>query len=161
MPPALRSAVLDTNVWLDLLVFADPGVAPLADALAGRRMRAYVDDFALAEFERVLGYRLGRITLDAAGRGLALERCRALSTEYHRPDDRNGAAVLPACRDPFDQPFLELARDCCADCLVTKDRDLLRMARVMLRLVDFVILTPAQACAWLDPGEPATHGPAG
>ena len=36
---------------------------------------------------------------------------------------------VPACRDPFDRPFLELALWGRADVLVTGDGDLLALAR--------------------------------
>lgn len=38
------------------------------------------------------------------------------------------APVVPHCRDPFDQPFLELALYAGADALVTGDKDLLSIA---------------------------------
>jgi predicted nucleic acid-binding protein len=46
-------------------------------------------------------------------------------------------AALPLCADPDDQKFLELAARCGADCLVTGDRELLKLAR----RVPFAILT--------------------
>jgi predicted nucleic acid-binding protein len=56
-------------------------------------------------------------------------------------DEKN---PLPVCRDPNDQKFLELARDCRADYLVTKDRALLELARRKIRRVPFCIVTPQQ-----------------
>ena len=53
--------------------------------------------------------------------------------------------AVPACRDPFDRPFLELALAGRADVLVTGDADLLALAR------DFSvpILSPAAFQKWL------------
>jgi predicted nucleic acid-binding protein len=40
-----------------------------------------------------------------------------------------GVYNLPQCRDPDDQKFLTLAARARADCLVTRDRELLRLRR--------------------------------
>ena len=141
-------AVLDTNIWLDLLVFRDPGVVVLAEALAGRRLEAYVNDFGLSELERVLAYPLGRIRLDDAARSAALATCKAATIALASPPSTAVAVPLPQCRDPHDQPFLELARACRADWLVTKDRDLLMLARRISPQHGFTILPP-QAVAKL------------
>lgn len=142
-------AVLDTNIWLDLLVFRDPGVAALADALAGGRLEACVDDFGINELERVLAYPLGRIRLDDAARHAALGACKACATRLSPPSLPATAATLPQCRDPHDQPFLELARACQADWLVTKDRDLLMLARRVTLRQRFAILSPQAAATLL------------
>jgi predicted nucleic acid-binding protein len=39
------------------------------------------------------------------------------------------AYAVPVCRDPDDQKFLTLAAGAGADCLVTRDRELLRLSR--------------------------------
>jgi putative PIN family toxin of toxin-antitoxin system len=128
--------VLDTNVWLDWLVFGDPEVAPLRAAVEQGRARVFIDAACEAELARVLAYPLGRVRLDAAAQAACLAQCR-------RATKRGAAAapldcVLPPCRDPQDQKFLELARACRADLLLTKDRALLELARH----TPFRILTP-------------------
>ena len=35
--------VLDTNVWLDWLVFAEPSVGPIRRAVVARRAAVYID----------------------------------------------------------------------------------------------------------------------
>jgi predicted nucleic acid-binding protein len=50
---------------------------------------------------------------------------------------------LPDCRDPDDQKFLELARACGADFLVSRDRALLEIGRRKGRPLPFAIVTPA------------------
>ncbi|MBL8382514.1 MAG: putative toxin-antitoxin system toxin component, PIN family [Burkholderiales bacterium] len=143
----MRLVVLDTNVWLDLLVFQDATAAPLGAALADGRLGATMDDQARDELERVLAYPLGRFSLDAAGRRRALARAGELSRRFERDAGAAAPADLPACRDRDDQPFLELARDAGAAWLVSKDRDLLMLAR-RARL-PFAILAPRAACALL------------
>ena len=113
--------VIDTQVWLDWLVFDDPSVAPLRAEIAAGRAEVLIDDACLAELERVLAYPLKR-KVDAAA---CLAQCLASVT---RAQTRR-MEHLPACRDPDDQKFLELAAAVRADCLVTRDRELLRLSR--------------------------------
>ena len=124
-PPRL---VLDTNAWLDLLVFRDRGIAPLESALAAGNALVFIDQACLDELARVLAYPLGRFTLDAAGRDAAHAECRRISKLEAREGMPESAIKLPACRDPDDQKFLELALAVRADMLITKDRELLRLA---------------------------------
>ena len=68
--------VLDTNVWLDWLVFDDPELAPLRAAVREGRVRVFIDAACEAELARVLAYPLGRISLDAAAQAACLAECR-------------------------------------------------------------------------------------
>jgi uncharacterized protein len=135
--------VLDTNVWLDWLVFDDPEVAPLRAAVEQGRARVFIDAACEAELARVLAYPLGRLSLDAAAQAASLAECRrAASPAAGAPHE----CALPSCRDPDDQKFLELARDCGADLLLTKDRALLELAR----RTPFRIVTPRAWAALAD-----------
>jgi predicted nucleic acid-binding protein len=142
MPP--WRLVLDTNVWLDWLVFDDAEIAPLRTAVHAGRARVFIDAAALAELARVLGYRLRGTVLERHERETRLEHCRRIA---HLPDPAavRGAAgtpALPACADPDDQGFLALARDARAHCLITRDRALLALDR---RGLPFRCATPAQS----------------
>jgi putative PIN family toxin of toxin-antitoxin system len=138
----LPRLVLDTNVWLDLLVFRDPGVAALAHVIARRQVEVLTDDACSAELRRVLGYGFGRFTLDEHARASCWRRFLARATFWTEARPETGALPLPRCSDPDDQPFLELAAACGADALVTRDRALLRLGGPRRRL-NFAIVTPA------------------
>ena len=115
--------VLDTQVWLDWLVFDEPSLAGLRAAVAEGRAEVLIDLACRAELERVLAYPLGR-SVDVAA---CLEQCEKLCIRF---EGENGAELeLPQCRDPDDQKFLTLAAAARADCLVSRDRELLRLAR--------------------------------
>ena len=132
--------ILDTNIWLDWLVFEDPSIAPIKAAVAAKRVEIFIDAACEAELERALGYDLGRkFTLAAAAQGERLAECRRVA---HRIDSHlleAERARLPSCRDPDDQKFLEAALNSRADFLLTKDQALLELARYP---APFRILTP-------------------
>jgi putative PIN family toxin of toxin-antitoxin system len=125
--------VLDTQLWLDWLVFDDPSVAPIRYAIGAERAEVFIDKPCLAELERVLAYPLGKRTVDVAA-------CLAQCLRQSKQIESKPVEKLPVCRDPDDQKFLELAAAVRADCLITRDRALLRLARRCAPL--FEILAP-------------------
>ena len=127
--------VLDTQVWLDWLVFDDPGIVLLREARAARLIRVMIDDACEAELVRVLDYDFGRFTLAPE----AQQRCKASVREIADRVPAATAPALPSCRDPDDQKFLELAAIAQADLLVTKDLALLALAE---RPLPFRIVRP-------------------
>lgn len=139
--------VLDTNVWLDWLVFGDPSIAPIKAAVAANRAEVFIDAACEAELERALGYDLGRkFTLDAKARDACLAECRRVARRIESALPEAERAKLPRCRDRDDQKFLEAALAACADFLVTKDRALLDLAR---RAAPFGIVLPEGLAAGL------------
>jgi uncharacterized protein len=135
---------LDTNVWLDWLVFIDVGVAPVKDAVARGGACVFISAACEAELIRVLGYPLSGRALDADAQAAALAQCRAITHTTDLCTAAHAIAVLPRCADPNDQMFLELARDCRADVLITKDRDLLALATRKVKPLPFHIVTPLE-----------------
>jgi putative PIN family toxin of toxin-antitoxin system len=135
-----RRLVLDTNIWVDWLVFDDPSVAPLAAAQASGAITLCIDDACEAELARALGYRFGKVALDAQAQAACLERCRRLASRDWTP--LRPALRLPDCRDPDDQKFLALALACGAQALVTRDRALLEIGRRWKKSLPFEIVTP-------------------
>jgi predicted nucleic acid-binding protein len=119
--------VLDTNVWLDWLVFDDPSVAPLKAAVEANRAEIFIDAACEAELERALGYDLGKkFTVDAQ-QGACLAECRRLARRIDCPR-RNWSAR--ACRLPRPRRSeVHGGRPARAAFLVTKDRALLDSRR--------------------------------
>jgi uncharacterized protein len=128
--------VIDTQVWLDWLVFDDPGVAGLRAAVDSGRAEVLIDAGGLAELERVLAYPLGRSVEPAA----CLAACRKIAN-FVTDESLEAIPGLPVCRDPDDQKFVTLAAGARADCLVTRDRELLRLRRRCESW--FAVLVPA------------------
>jgi putative PIN family toxin of toxin-antitoxin system len=139
--------VLDTNVWLDWLVFDDPSVVPIKAAVAAGRAEVFIDAACEAELERALGYDLGRkFTIDAQAQAACLAECRRLARRIESACAEDERAQLPACRDRDDQKFMEAALAAHAHFLVTKDRALLELAP---RTVRFSIVPPEGLAAGL------------
>jgi predicted nucleic acid-binding protein len=128
--------VLDTHVWLDWLVFEDPAVRPIFD---GDAFQILINPVCEAELHRVLTYDFGKWTLDEARRDACASACRARALFIEERDAAEFFGVLPRCRDPDDQKFLELALAARADCLLTRDSALLELAH---RVSAFRIMAP-------------------
>src|SRR5688500_19579214 len=142
--PSTMRLVLDTNVWLDWLLFDDPAVAAIKLAVAEGKAEVFMDEAGEAELVRVLAYPFGRKTLAADAQAACLAECRRIVRRNEGATSHHAATPLPACSDPDDQKFLELALACGASHLITRDRDLLELARGRGRLLPFRIVTLAQ-----------------
>lgn len=132
--------MLDTNVWLDLLVFRDARCARLVDALQDGRAVAVTNAATAAEFARVLAY--PALALDDARRASAMASFASLS----HPTEADAGVPSPRCRDPDDQMFVDLALAIRADALLSRDDELLRLAP-RLRRQGIDVATPAAWCA--------------
>ncbi|WP_234267148.1 putative toxin-antitoxin system toxin component, PIN family [Hydrogenophaga sp. NFH-34] len=126
--------VLDTNIVLDLFVYADPAVAPLYEALAQGKAHWHATAAMREELARVLTYphivrRLERRPVTAS----------AVLAAF---DER--AKIVPAapkaaytCKDPDDQKFIDLAAALATPqgaTLLSKDAAVLCMARRLATL---------------------------
>ena len=101
------AVVIDTNIALDLLVFADPAVQALHTALRAGTLRWLATARMRAELARVLGY--PRIAPRLAVAGLpavaVLTAFDALTQGMPEPP----SCASARCADPDDQPFIDLA----------------------------------------------------
>ena len=134
----LQPVVLDTNVVLDLLVFRDPGVEWIAQAIRSGAAVPVTSHDCLEELCRVLAY--PQLKLDESGRLTAFECFRAQAQLVDVPATL--PAPLPQCTDPDDRKFLELAWHSNARYLITKDKALLRLARAVATMGRFVVVKP-------------------
>jgi predicted nucleic acid-binding protein len=120
--------VLDTNVALDWLLFANPRVDAVGRALLGRQLCWLACPATRDELSRMLGHRrLARWAPDVAA---AMARHDGLAASMPPPV----ASRLLRCRDPDDQVFVDLALAHGARWLFTHDRALLTLAGRARRL---------------------------
>ena len=138
-------AVLDTNVWLDWLVFGDSRTLPLARAIESGELRILATEPMLGEFAAVIAR--PQFALDAARIGDLSARQRSLvDTRDPAPDCR-----LP-CTDPDDRMFIDLAVAHRVEWLLSRDKALLRLRRIAARRFRMQVGTPEQWRASPDPG---------
>jgi putative PIN family toxin of toxin-antitoxin system len=140
--------VVDTNIWLDLLVFDDISARRLAGLLRpGSRLRALAAEPMRAELADVVTrpqFRLG----DEA-RFALLARFDAMVTAVPvAPDCR-----LP-CRDPDDRQFLDLAVSRRAAWLLSRDRALLDVRKLAWHRFGLRIGRSEDFYRWMDEGSP-------
>lgn len=147
-PSGAPRIVLDTNVCLDLLIFADPRVAPLRDALDTGRVQGVTSPECREEWHRVLAY--PQLRLDESARRAM---CGAFDALFAIPPHASPSGIaLPRCADPDDQKFLELADATRARWLLSRDDALLKLARRLRREGRFDILAPGDWVAAWHPG---------
>lgn len=118
-----RRVVLDTNVVLSALLFAQGRLSALRNAWQQGRFIPLVSSVSTGELMRVLAYPKFRLSAPERHELLAdyLPYCTTIPMPTKPP-------VTPVCRDPFDQPFLQLALVGKADFLVTGDQYLLALS---------------------------------
>ena len=137
--------VLDTNIVMDMLHFANVHTQPLLEAIASSRLVCFTDEDCLAELARVTGY--PEFGLDDEARAALMARYREFV--HICPSQGEENYPLPRCRDTDDQKFLILAARCRADLLITRDKLLLRLNRHRTLPPACPIATAQAACQLL------------
>ena len=145
--------VLDTNVVMDMLHFHDARTNRLEKAIAEGRARCFCDANCLAELERVAAY--PEFALDREAQDELMRSYRGFIVMCETAGEE--PPPLPRCSDKDDQKFLELAARCDAAILVTRDKQLLKLARHRHKPPSFTITTAEKAEALLElpPENPA------
>ena len=120
---AAPRVVLDTNVVVSALLFGAGPTARLRSAWQAGRIVPLASTATARELVRVLAY--PKFRLEASEQQDLLADYLPWVTVVRIPDP---PPAVPACRDPFDVPFLHLAVAGQARALVTGDRALLALA---------------------------------
>ncbi len=117
-------AVLDTNVVLSALVFSQGRLAPLRHAWQTQQFIPLISTATAKELVRVLAYPKFKLSAAEQEELLAdyLPYCKTVRIPAKPPK-------TPACSDPFDVPFLQLAVVGKANYLVSGDSDLLELQK--------------------------------
>jgi len=127
--------VFDTTVVVSTMLFPDGRLAWIRKAWSSGAAVPVVSRSTVQELIRVLAYPKFKLT--------AAEREELLGDYLPHAevcDKQHAGVVLPKCRDPNDQMFIELAAAADADALVTGDADLLAVAKRFT----IPVLTPEQ-----------------
>ena len=136
---AIPSAVIDTQIVMDWLVFGDASVQPMVAKLEAGKLRWIGRPAMLDELRHVLGrgvaarYRPDLAAIEAR----FAQHCKQIDFEP-------APAVRLVCRDRDDQKFIDLAIAAQARWLFSRDRAVLALAK-RARSFGLEIVTPA---AW-------------
>lgn len=131
-------AVLDTQVILDWLLFADPAVESLAAQIRAGALEWVAEPGGLDELRHVLGRaQLARYRPDVEAVEAAIACCCRLQPTPQLPP--HGLV----CRDRDDQRFIDLALATRADYLFSRDRAVLALAK-RARAHGLTIVSPAR-----------------
>lgn len=133
--------ILDTNIWLDLLVFNDPAAAQLNNALAAGQVRILAGNKARDELADVISRPVFGLSLAAQADCLRKFEATARLTGATAKERSATATRALQCTDPDDQQFLDLAIAAGVDFLLSKDKALLKLARRAWRDYRFRIMT--------------------
>ncbi len=129
-PADATAVVIDTNVALDLLVFNDPAIEPLRQALDQRQLRWLITQPMLDEARRVLDYPLIARRREASGLSVDAVMACWVSMADRAPE----APKAPyTCKDADDQKFVDLAVQH-RTWLLSKDAAVLCMAKRLARM---------------------------
>ena len=129
-PVSPRAVVLDTNIVLDLFVFADAAAQPVRSALEDGALRWLATSAMRDELERVLAY--VKIVPRLSFYGLAAADVLAAFDRHSHPVDVPAKAPV-TCKDADDQKFIDLAVAHGAT-LLSKDRAVLALKKRLERL---------------------------
>lgn len=145
--PAPR-VVLDSNIWVDILIFDDAVARPIRAALEAGRLDAIISPACREELRRVLDYpQFAHYAVDAQA---ALAWVDRVTRSVADPEDAaraQGETFVPRCKDRDDQKFLVLADAANAAYLVSKDRAVLKLKRRMAKYCDVAVLPPKEFVA--------------
>jgi putative PIN family toxin of toxin-antitoxin system len=132
-----RAIVLDTNIVLDLFIFADPATPALRAALESKSLRWIATPVMRDELERVLAY-THIVPRMAFYQVTAQQVLAQFDTLVHRVDVAPRARYV--CKDADDQKFIDLAV-AHQTLLLSKDKAVLTLAK---RLRTLGVETAAQ-----------------
>lgn len=121
---AIRTLILDTNIVLDLLVFQDPRADWIRDGMAQEEFEIIYSSEMLVELTDVIAR--PQFAQRACDPSDVLKAWAQMA--IHKPTPPRCSF---RCDDPDDQPFIDLAYHCRPSELLSKDRKILQMQRVL------------------------------
>ena len=124
-PATVHSVVVDTNIVLDLLVFADPATQALRDALTAGAVTWLATTTMRDELARVLDY--PALQRPMAARTMRPEQVLSRYDACCQIQPQ-AARCMVRCSDPDDQLFIDLAVAHRA-MLLSKDKAVLRLRK--------------------------------
>ena len=120
----MKTVIFDTNVLLDIFVFNDFRAIPIKSALVDQKIKALATPKTIEEFADVISRPL--FCLNASTQEQILNEWRNLASMIQ---DETLINAPWQCQDPDDQVFLSLAYSTKPCLLLSKDNELLKLAK--------------------------------
>ena len=120
----MKTVIFDTNVLLDIFVFNDFRAIHIRAALVDKQINALATPKTIEEFADVISRPL--FSLDQSTQGQILNEWCKLATII---EDETLISAPWKCQDPDDQVFLDLAHTSKPCVLLSKDNELLKLAK--------------------------------
>lgn len=140
--------VLDTQVVMEWLVFRDAGIRALTEPIEAGRWTWIGCSAMRDELLHVLSRGIAaRWNPDP----LAIAEVFARLCQMSEPADAHASVPLLKCRDKDDQKFIDLALACKVDALISRDSDVLALAK-RAKKQGLAILRPEQWLAQREAG---------
>lgn len=119
----MKPIILDTNILLDIFVFEDARANELRNALLKQQIKAYSSKATVEELVDVISRPL--FSLEDKKQVGIVQQWQVLSQSM---DDLSLEAAPWKCHDPDDQIFLDIAFTLRPSILISKDKEVLRLA---------------------------------
>ena len=130
----MQSVIFDTNVLLDIFVFNDFRAIQIKTALIDHQVKALATPKTIEEFADVISRPL--FSLDQMTQEQILNQWHLLANVI---EDEALSSAPWQCQDPDDQVFLNLAYTSKPSVLLSKDNELLKLAKKAVK--EGVIIT--------------------
>ena len=124
----MKPIILDTNILLDIFVFADVRADRLSNAVLNRQIKTYSNHTSVEELRDVISRPL--FALKEGRQAEIMGQWQSLSQSI---DDLKLETAPWKCQDPDDQVFLDLAFTVRPSILISKDNAVLRLATRALK----------------------------
>ena len=125
----LTKVVLDTNIWLDLLLFKDINLNYIINAIHQKHLQVYACQKMYDELARVLHYpQFSKYNHDI---NQCLEQFNNYVIYLATPPN---LAIPVKCKDIDDQVFLDFCGLYNINFLISKDKQVLKLAKNMRKL---------------------------
>ena len=118
--------VLDTNIWLDILLFNDPSVKKLSNLIFKKEILVLSCKQCDDEFSRVLKYK--NLGIEKEKQNYMLRTYKEFVKNIDFVETLNSSNI-PKCHDSDDQKFVNLSCINHVDWLLTKDKQILKMKK--------------------------------
>jgi len=122
------SIVLDTNIWIDKLIFDDKHIQHIFTAIENNTLQVYVCEKMFEELKRVLHYpQFDKFNIN-------IEKSLEYFNQYSHYKPHPKINFPHKCKDKDDQLFIDFCYSYNINTLISKDMHILKMKKTLNKL---------------------------